>query len=252
MNDTTLKTRQGAVAVIPARGGSKRLPGKNIFPFFGHPLIAYAIAAARRSGLFERVCVSTDSEEIGGIARKYGAEFVRRPDAISGDKASIVDASLHVLEELAREGFHPEYLAQLMPNCPLRTSGDIVEHYRAFCENHRAFQISAVRYRGVYPQWALGRNAAGEGYFIYGDRNLVNSEELENAVCPTGAVWWTRVEDFLEQKKFYGAPWHLQEIDANRGMDIDRAEEMDLAELLTLGLWKKTGQCPLEPIAAER
>ena len=68
---------KGLLAVIPARGGSKRIPGKNVLPFFGHPMLAYAIAAARNSGLFDRIIVSTDSEQIGEMADWYGGEYLQ-------------------------------------------------------------------------------------------------------------------------------------------------------------------------------
>jgi len=135
----------GLLALIPARSGSQRIPQKNIRAFFGHPMIAYAIAAAQNSGLFQRLVVSSDSAEIGRIANWYGAEFLQRPPELAKDSVGVKDVALHALKALAsRDGFSPEALCQLMPNCPLRRSEDIAAHYKLFQQGRRDFQISVV------------------------------------------------------------------------------------------------------------
>lgn len=234
------------VAVIPARGGSKRLPRKNLSSFFGHPMMAYGIAAAVNSGLFEKVIVSSDDAEIARVARWYGAEFMERPPELATDTAKSVDAVTHVLKALAANGQSPASLCQILPNCPLVTSADIVGHGRLFHEGRRSFQISVVTYRCVYPEWAMVEDGQGQGRWKFGQEFLVRSQELARSFCPTGAVWWARCADLLEQNTFYGSPYYLAEIDANRGVDIDDEEDMRLAELLVLGLTARDGRSPLE------
>lgn len=233
-------------AVIPARGGSKRLPGKNARTFFDHPLIAYSIAAAQTSGLFSRIVVSTDDASIGRIAEWYGAEYLKRPPELATDAAGLIEVALHFLDALAQDGFAPEAFCQLMPNCPLRRAEDIRAHHERFAE--RSFQISTVRYRGVYPHWALRREANGEGRWLFGEY-LVPSQELGVPVCPTGAIWWARSDAFRQQRAFYGQPFFIEEMDATRGLDIDHAGELELAELLVRGLKDRDGEFPLEPVA---
>jgi CMP-N-acetylneuraminic acid synthetase len=236
------------VAIIPARGGSKRLPRKNLLQFFGHPMMAYGISAAVNSGLFGRVIVSSDDGEIGRVAEWYGAEFIPRPPELATDSAKSVDAVTHVLKTLAAAGIHPQALCQILPNCPLVTNKDVTDHERLFRERGRSFQISVVTYRCVYPEWAMIEDADGHGQWRFSRDFLVRSQELSPAFCATGAVWWARCKDLLEQNTFYGKPYHLAQIDANRGVDIDDDEDLRLAELLVLGITARDGHSPLEPM----
>ena len=114
------------VAIIPARGGSKGIPGKNVRPFLGKPLLAHTIGHARQAPSVTRVVVLTDDAEIAAVARKYGAEVVDRPAEISGDTAGSESALLHVLDHLeAAEGYRPELVVFLQATSPLRRPGDI-------------------------------------------------------------------------------------------------------------------------------
>ena len=227
------------IAVIPARRGSKRLPGKNIRTLCGHPLLAYAVASA-------------DDPLAGQIAEWYGAEYMARPAELATDTASLVDVMLHVLQEVADQGGHmPKALCQLMPNCPLRRHDDIARLYDAFRRGGRCFQMSVVPYRGVYPQWAIAADEDGEGRWVFGGDNLVNSQELLDTYCPTGAVWWASVPDLFEQRAFYGVPFHIEAMDANRGLDIDREDELELADLIVRGLRDRDGSPALEDVGRE-
>lgn len=213
-------------------------------------MLAYAIAAARNCCLFERIVISTDSPEIGKMAAWYGAEYIARPQELASDTADLVDVSLHVLQTLAAQGFQPRALCQLMPNCPLRRSDDIRNHFREFETSKRKFQISVVPYRAVYPHWAVAQDQDG-GKFLFGPEFLANSQTLAKAYCPTGAIWWVHSEAFIEQRAFYGKPYHLACMDANRGIDIDDEADLALADLLVRGLRDRDGVSPLEAVAAD-
>lgn len=113
------------VAIIPARGGSKGIPRKNLVSICGHPLLAWSIWAALQARCVTRVLVSTDSEEIASVARRYGADVVMRPAEISGDTASSEAALLHALEHLAERGCRPELLIFLQATSPLREAQDV-------------------------------------------------------------------------------------------------------------------------------
>jgi CMP-N-acetylneuraminic acid synthetase len=234
------------IAILPARGGSKRIPGKNLRPFFGHPMMAYGISAAVNSNLFEKVIVSSDDAEIGRVAEWYGAEFIERPPELATDTAKSIDAVIHVLKSLADRGIRPDLLCQIFPNCPLVTSADVIDHARLFRERNRLFQISVVTYRCVYPEWAMLMAADGRGEWAMGKEFKGQSQDCGRTFCPTGAVWWTRCADLIAQKTFYGSPFHIAEMDANRGVDIDDEEDLRLSELLVLGLQSRDGRSPLE------
>jgi N-acylneuraminate cytidylyltransferase len=117
-----MRSATGIFAIIPARAGSKGVPGKNIRPLAGHPLIAYSIAASKAAGNISRTIVSTDSEEIAGIARRYGAEtpFVR-PPALAEDDSPDIDFVVHALNWFRKnEGEEPDFLVHLRPTTPIR------------------------------------------------------------------------------------------------------------------------------------
>ncbi len=214
-------------------------------------MMAYGVSAAVNSGLFENVLVSSDDAEIGQVAEWYGAEFIRRPPELATDKAKSIDAVTHVLRTLAGRGAAPDYLCQVFPNCPLVTSADIAAHGKLFREGKRSFQISVVTYRCVYPEWAMVADAEGRGRWAMGREFVGQSQDCGRTFCPTGAVWWARCADLISQNTFYGSPFHIAEMDANRGVDIDDEEDLRLSELLVLGLQARDGRSPLEAPARE-
>jgi CMP-N,N'-diacetyllegionaminic acid synthase len=112
-------------AVIPARGGSKSIPGKNVKLLGGKPLLAWPIDVAREVAEVDRIIVSTDDEQIADVARRFGAEVYNRPDHLATDQALVIDALKDLLRTLAAEGDMPEWLILLEPTCPLRTAEDV-------------------------------------------------------------------------------------------------------------------------------
>src|SRR5215510_12419533 len=155
--------RGRCLAVIPARGGSKRVPNKNIRELFGKPMIAYTAEAAVESDLFAEVVVSTDSEEIAEISRKFGARAPCLRDAsLADDYTPVSSVTLDALNRVDADGRRYEYVAQLMPNCPLRTAVDVRDSYHQFVEGSAASQISVARYGWQNPWWAMERNQALE------------------------------------------------------------------------------------------
>jgi len=137
------------LAIIPARGGSKGIPRKNIRLLNGKPLIAHTIEQARQTPAISRVVVSTDDAEIGAVAQQYGAEVVWRPAEISGDTASSESALLHVLDHLAQtEGYEPELVVFLQATSPLRRPDDIQNAITALEREQADSLFSACRYEG--------------------------------------------------------------------------------------------------------
>ena len=127
---TSHMINKNIIALIPARGGSKSVPGKNIYPLAGKPLIAHSIETALKVGEIDRVIVSTDDDEIGDIAKKYGAEYYKRPPHLSTDNALVIDTIRELYRELLNEGEKPEIFILLEPTSPLRKSEDIVNCIR--------------------------------------------------------------------------------------------------------------------------
>ena len=138
---------KSAIAVIPARGGSKRIPRKNIKLFDGKPIIAHTVEAALQSRLFSQVVVSTDSEEIALLAEQYGAEVPFLRDArLADDVTPVSAATVDVVQRLDATEDRFAYVCQLMPNCPLRSAEDIAKSYTQLLSTDSDSQISVVRY----------------------------------------------------------------------------------------------------------
>jgi len=147
-----------AVALVPARGGSERVPGKNVRPLAGHPLIAYSIAAAEQSGVFEAVVVSTDDEEIAEVARRYGAEVPGlRPPEIASSTSPDIEWVRHVLEGLAAEGRSYELFSIVRPTSPFRGPDTIRRAFEELTGEPRADSIRAVELCRQHPgkMWRL-------------------------------------------------------------------------------------------------
>ncbi|MCI0627125.1 MAG: acylneuraminate cytidylyltransferase family protein [Acidobacteria bacterium] len=221
------------IAIIPARGGSKRIPRKNVRSLVGQPLLAYTIEAAKVSGLFQRVVVSTDDPEIARLAEAFGAEapFLRDP-ALADDQTPVSAATLDALCRLDPHGTSFAHVAQLMANCPLRNSDDIVQSHRQFVESRAAVQISVTRFGWQNPWWAFRRSPDLRLDPLFPDQMLQRSQDLPELFCPTGAVWWTRANVLRKEQTFHVQGRTGWEIPWQRGVDIDTEEDWEMAEIL--------------------
>lgn len=221
------------LAVIPARGGSKRVPKKNIRSLRGRPLLAYTIEAAVTSKLFEQVVVSTDSPDIAEIAQRCGAwvPFIREA-SLADDMTPVSEVTADVLEKLDSSGRQYRDICQLMPNCPLRIASDIADSYRQFIETGSQSQISVVRYGWQNPWWAMQQDSNHVLDPIFKDSMTARSQDLPELYCPTGAIWWMKA-DLLRQERNFHIPGRTGwEIPWQRGLDIDTQDDWDLAEAL--------------------
>lgn len=222
------------LAVIPARGGSKRIPKKNILPVEGKPMIAYTIEAALGSEQFDRVMVSTDDEEIADVARQYGASvpFMRTEHA--DDFAGVSEVTADAVSRLKNElGETYQTVAQLMANCPLRNSEDIEEAV-AFYEKHdHQFQISCFQYGWMNPWWAhqLGEDMTPRPVFEEKQR-FMRSQDQPDLYCPTGAIWIAHTEALSEAKTFYGPGYKFFPLSWISAVDIDDYEDLKMLKAL--------------------
>jgi len=154
-------TAPTVVALIPARVGSKRVPGKNIRPLNGHPLIAYTIAPAIQSGVFDAVIVSTDSEEIAAIARHYGAEVpFMRPAEFAGDTSPDIEWVEYTLRTLAEQGRPYECFSLLRPTSPFRMPATLRRAWETFLSDRRVDSLRAVEKCTQHPakMWVVRHN----------------------------------------------------------------------------------------------
>jgi CMP-N,N'-diacetyllegionaminic acid synthase len=228
------------LALIPARGGSKALPRKNVLPVAGKPLIAYSIQTARASTLVSRTVVSTDDDEIASVAREYGAEVpFMRPPELAQDHSTDLEAFRHALEWLRdEEDYEPELVVHLRPTNPVRRVERVEEAIRLLLGDPRADSLRSVSWpeQSPYKMWRIE-----DGYL----RPLVNLEEMPNAQSvprqQLPEVWWQngyvdviRPRTILELGSMSGEhvlPFVIEE----PFVEIDYAEAIGRAERLLSG-----------------
>lgn len=221
------------IAVIPARGGSKRIPNKNIRLFSGKPIIAFTIEAAKKSDLFSQVIVSTDDPKIAEVAVKYGADvpFLRESN-ISDDFTPVSTVTLDALNRVELQGHEIHLVAQLMANCPLRDEHDIIDSYNQFIKSSSNSQISVTRYGWLNPWWAMTRDENYSLSPVFIDHIKQRSQDLPDLFCPTGAIWWIKTGTLKKEKTFHCANKTGWEIPWDHAVDIDTEEDWKMAEIL--------------------
>jgi N-acylneuraminate cytidylyltransferase len=225
--------RRGRVAIIPARGGSKRLPRKNVVDFGGKPMLAWTIEAAREASLFDRVIVSTDDAGIAETARMHGAEVPFMREGLAGDHTGVSEVTIGALRQAAavlQEEF--DTVVQLMANCPLRSAPDVRTAVAAFEEHEADFQISCVRFGWLNPWWALRRRDDGTGAFLFPDAVERRSQDLEPLYCPTGAIWIARTGALRAAGTFYGPGHRFEPLPWISAIDIDDEDDLALARVV--------------------
>lgn len=221
------------LAVIPARGGSKRLPHKNVKELVGKPMIVYTIEAALACRLFDAVVVSTDDGEIAAVAADHGAEVPFLRDAGLADDFTPVSAvTLDVLNRLDGAGRRFSEVAQLMANCPLRDADDIVASFRAFEATTHEAQVSVTGYGWLNPWWALQRDENGAAKPVFEERLTSRSQDLPPLFCPTGAIWWIKATALRREGTFHIERRALFELPWQKAVDIDDQADFEMAELL--------------------
>lgn len=222
------------IAVIPARGNSKRIPKKNIVDFFGKPLIAWTIEAALESKMFDRIVVSTDSPEIAGAAIEYGLEVPFMRNEYADDNTPVSQATISAVIQ-AQEYWHEEYdvAVQLMPTCPLRGSSEIKDALVNFKNQGSVFQLSCFKFGWMNPWWAfrLNKDSAVPEY-LFGDALKKRSQDLDELYCPSGAIWIASVPALFSENTFYGKQHTFFPVDWKSAVDIDNPDDLEFARAI--------------------
>lgn len=219
------------IAIIPARGNSKRIPRKNIVEFFGRPLIGWTIEAALATGTFNRVLVSTDDEEIATVAQGFSAEVPFLRDKAADDNTPVSEAIIAALDQ-ASSYWDENYrvVVQLMPNCPLRGSKEIREALTHFRGHLSEFQISCFKFGWMNPWWAATLDANGCPRRVFEDFATVRSQDLTTLYCPSGAIWIARVDALRRAQTFYGPEHVYYPMHWACALDIDDNEDLEMAK----------------------
>lgn len=217
------------IAIITARGGSKRIPGKNIKDFCGKPIIVYSIENAIKSGLFDEVMVSTDDEAIAEVAKKYGAKvpFMRSREN-ADDYASTADVIKEVLEAYRKQGKEFDAFCCIYPTAPLISEKELIESGKWLTDRYAAV-VPVVRFS--YPIQRAVREEDGFGNFDRPEMLNMRSQDLEIFYHDAGQFYWAKTKAFLAKPQFIGNHCKLYEIDEMKVQDIDNAADWKLAEV---------------------
>lgn len=221
-----------SVAVIPARGGSKRIPRKNIKNFCGRPMIAWSIETALKSGCFDRVIVSTDEAEIAETARSWGAEvpFLRPPE-LADDYTATRPVIRHAIREIEKRYGLPQFVCCIYATAPFIQGADLKKGLSLLMAEDCDFVFSAAPF--PYPiQRALRLTEKGRIEMFYPDQRGARSQELEEAYHDAGQFYWGKAEAFLSEKRIFSPASIPVIIPHYRVQDIDTAEDWRRAELI--------------------
>lgn len=223
------------LAIIPARGGSKGIPRKNIIPIKGKPLIAYTIEQAKNSKHLDRCVVSTEDIEIKNIAQEYGAEVIDRPTTLASDTAKSIDVVLHTLQTLKeKENYIPDAVMILQVTSPLRKSTDIDQAINLFSESECDSLVSVcVAPEKANPHWIRKIENGYLKNYIDGDTQSDRPrQQLPKVYWRNGMIYLTKTSVILEKNNIYGDKSYPMIMDPRYYVNLDEPSDLILLEAL--------------------
>ncbi len=228
--ESLMSKNKKILAIIPARGGSKRLPGKNTLELAGKPLISWTIEAALDSEYIDTTIITSDNDKVLNIAKEYKTMAIRRPKELSIDSSSSIDAILHALEQVSKEY---DYAVLLQPTSPLRTSKHIDEAIMLL-NNKNADAIISVSEMSHSPLWAnqVDDSLSMENFL---DEQILNkrSQDLSTFYRLNGAIYICNIKKLLKEKTFFiKKNIYAYKMNKKSSVDIDDEIDFKLAEIL--------------------
>jgi N-acylneuraminate cytidylyltransferase len=219
------------VCIIAARGGSKRIPGKNIKPFAGKPMIAWSIEAAKTAGLFDGIYVSTDSDEVAAVSESFGAEVpFRRPPELSDDATPLFPVIAHAINWLTANRGPVTFVCNVFATAPFLQSCFIREGLDVLRSNPGAeFAFGVTSY--AFPVFrSVKRNPDGTVSMLWPEHALTRSQDLPEVWHEAGQFTWGRPQAFLTKSTVYGACTYPVVLPRHLVQDIDTPEDWEVAE----------------------
>lgn len=223
--------KKTVLAIITARGGSKRLPGKNILDLNGKPLIAWTIEAAKKSLYIDKLIVSTDDNKIANISKQYGAEVpFLRPDELSSDTTISIDVVFHAIKFFKEKNIRFKYILLLQPTSPLRISEDIDNAFKMIDDNTKA--IVSVCETEHSPLWSntLPENLSMKDFIIPEIKNK-RSQDLPKYYRLNGAIYIAEVDYLIKHNEFFGINTKAFIMPQERSVDIDNEVDFKLCDI---------------------
>lgn len=228
------------IAIIPARGGSKRVSRKNIVEICGRPTLSYAVECARRSELFEEVYVSTDDAEIARVAEEWHAAVIDRPSRIAQDRSTVVEVCLHALDEISGRDGSIEGFCCIYPTAIFITPEDLRASLVMLDEEPQADVVMAVSPFDFHPVQALRQNG-GFWTQMWPEFHNIQSQFYPYLVASNGTLYWARSSVFRFERTFYVKRLKCYEMSPLRVVDIDTLEDLERARrMMKLHLSERT------------
>lgn len=216
------------VAIIPARGGSKRMPRKNLVDIGGQPMLTHPISCARDSRLFDEICVSTEDDEIAEVARHWNASVIARPRDLAGDRSTVVQVCLHVLDALAEQGVMVDIFCCIYATAAFITPEDLSASLRLLDDDPKGDVVMGTSVYETHPVKALKREG---GYWarMWPEFGGTQSQFYPRLVASNGTLYWARTAAFRAQRTFYVERLKCYDLPRSRAVDIDTPEDLALA-----------------------
>jgi len=226
---------KNVLAIIPARGGSKRLPGKNIKLLDGKPLIAHSIEFAKKSGLINRVILSTEDEKIAKTGKEYGAEVLMRPVELAQDTTKTAPVLVHVVNELEKTGYIPDVIILLQPTCPVRKE-NLCEEALEILHQYPQYDSIFTGFKKSYTMalWTKNHRNEAKALYDYHLRPRWQDVEVNDEIFgEDGGFYAIKYKAFKKCQDFIGNNPYIYEVPMT--VDIDNEDDFKKAELLIKG-----------------
>ncbi|KXJ43817.1 N-acylneuraminate cytidylyltransferase [Marinobacter salarius] len=229
------------VAIIPARGGSKRIPRKNVNPFCGKPMIAWSIETAKISGCFDRIVVSTDDRGIADVATRWGAEVpFLRPEILSDDYTGTLPVIRHAVDWLKEQNFPVDYACCLYATAPFVSAEDLQRGWRLIRQTRADYAFSVTSF--AFPiQRAIRVTDSGRVAMFNPEHFTTRSQDLEEAWHDAGQFYWGKASAWLEEKMIFTEDSVPVKLPRHRVQDIDTPEDWSRAEWLFRSMREELG-----------
>jgi len=218
------------IAIIPARGGSKRIPKKNVKFFCGKPIIAYSIEAAKESNIFEQIFVSSEDKKILSIAEKYGANCIKRPKELADDYTPMRDVIIHSINEfMIKNNSKPEAVCSIFATAPLLQPSKLIEGYKILKSDNWEYVFPATKYN--YPVYrSFIKNQKNGLEMLFSKSFDSRSQDLPEVYHDAGQFCWGSVDTWLNIDKSITKKSTIVEIDSSKVTDIDNDSDWEFAE----------------------
>ena len=220
------------LGIIPARGGSKGIPHKNITKLNGKPLIVHTIEAAKKSKLLNKIVVSTDDKKIATISKRHGIQVIHRPSKLAKDDTGGTPVFIHTIKEIMQEDFEPDIIVILQPTSPLRNNQDIDNAIRLFLNNNCDSVVSICKVEHP-PFWIFKKtNSDKLNRFIKTGKTIKRRQDSPPLYRLNGAVYVTTKQNLFKTKKIITSNIRGYVMPVERSADIDSYFDLKISELL--------------------